>query len=96
MNVGNFSKHVKKSSCFQRDKGIFLTRRVSQVNVYALERVFQQLSKLKIAESLIVHVLSSSYYVTRFVLGYEWKATEQGRLCVSNNFSLYNVSVNHE
>ena len=64
--------------------------------MYAVKKIFQQSSKLKIAKSLIVHVLSSSYYVTRFELEYEWKATEQRRLCVSNNFVLYNVSVNRE
>ena len=52
-------------------------------------------NKLKIAKSLTVHVLSSSYYVTRFELGYEWKATEQRRLSVPNNIVLYNVSVKH-
>ena len=69
MNVGYFSKHEKKSSFFHQDKGNLLTKRVSQINVYALKRVFQQSSKPKIAKSLIVHVLSSSYYVTRFELG---------------------------
>ena len=96
MNVRNFSKHENKSSYSHRDKGNFLTRGVSQINVYAVKRVFQQSSKQKIAKSLIVHVLSSSYYVTRFELGYEWKAMEQRRLCVSNNIVLYNVSVNYE
>ena len=77
MNVRNFPKHENKSSYSHRDKGNRLTRRVSQINVYAVKRVFQQSSKLKIAKSLIVHVLSSSFYVTRFELGHEWKATEQ-------------------
>ena len=96
MNGRNFSKHKKKSSHSRRDKGNLLTRRVSQINVYAVKRFLQQSSKLKIAKRLIVHVLSSSYYVTRFELGYEWKATEQRRLCDSKNILLYNVSVNHE
>ena len=96
MNVRNFSKHENKSSYSHRDEGNLLTRRVSQINVYAVKRVFQQSSKLKIAKCLIVHVLSTSYSVTRFELGYEWKATEQRCLCVSNNIVLYNVSVNHE
>ena len=95
MNVRNVSKHENKSSYSHRDKGNLLTRLVSQINVYAVKRVYQQSSKLKIAKCLIVHVLSSSYYVTRFELGYEWKATEQRRLCVSNNIVLYNVSVSH-
>ena len=95
MNVRNFSKLEKKSSFSHWDKGNLLTRRVSQINVY-VKRVFQQASKLKVAKCLIVHVLSSSCYVTRFELGYEWKATEQKRFCVSNNFVLYNVGVNRE
>ena len=96
MNVRNFSVHENKSCYSHRDKGNRLTRRVSQINVYAVKRVFQQSSKLKIAECLIVHVMSSSYYVTKFELGYEWKATEQRRFCVSHNNLLYKVSVNHE
>ena len=96
MNVRNFSKQENKSSVSHRDKGNLLTRRVSQINVYAVKRVCQQSSKLKIAKCLIVHELCSSYYVTRFKLGYEWKATEQRRLCVSNNIVLYSFKVNHE
>ena len=52
--------------------------------------------RLPNVKCLIFHVLSSSYYVTRFELGYEWKAAEQRRFCVSNNILLYKVSVNHE
>ena len=96
MNVRKFSKHDKNSSYSHRDKGSLLTRRASQINVYAVKRVFQQSSKLKIAKGLIVHVLSSIYYVTSFELGYEWKATEQRSLCVSNKLVLFNVSVIHE
>ena len=96
MNVGNFSKHDNKTSSSHRDKKNLLTRRVSQINVYAVKRVFQQTSKLKVAKSLIVHLFSSSHYVTRFRLGYEWKATEEMRFCVCNNIVLYNVSVYHE
>ena len=95
MNVRNFSEQEKKSSCSHRDKGNLLIRRVSQINVYAVKRVFQQSSKLKIAKCVIVHVLSSSYYVTIFELGYQWKATEKKCFCVSN-IVLYNVSVNRE
>ena len=96
VDVRNVSKHENKSSYSHRDKRNLRTRRVSQIHVYAVIRFFQQPSKLKIAKCLIVHALSSSYYVTRFELGYEWKATEQRRLCVSNSIVLYNVSVNHE
>ena len=69
MNVGNVSKHEKKSSYSHQDKGNLLTRRVSQINVYAVKRVFKQSFKLRIVESLTVHVLSNSYYVTSFELG---------------------------
>ena len=75
MNVRTFSKKENKSSYCRQDKGNLLTRRVSQINVYAVKRVFQQSFKLKIAKSVIVHVLSSSYYVTTFKLGYEMEAT---------------------
>ena len=60
MKVRNFSKHENNSSFSNRHKGNLLTRRVSQINVYAVKRVFQQSSKLKIANCLIFHVLSSS------------------------------------
>ena len=96
MNVRNFSKHDNKSSYSHQDKGKLLTRRVTQINVYAVKKVFQKPSKLKIGKSLIVHVLSSSVYVNRFELGYEWKATEQRSLGLSKNIVLYNVSLNHE
>ena len=96
MSFGNFFEHEKKSSYPRRDKGNLLTKRVSQINVFAVKKVFQQSSKLAIAKSLIVHVMSSRCYVTRIELGYEWKATEQKRVCVSNNIVLYNVSVKHE
>ena len=61
MNVRNFSKHENKSSYSHRDEGNLLIRRVSQINVYAVKRVFQQSSKLKISKSLIAHVLTSSF-----------------------------------
>ena len=96
MNAGNFFKYENKSSYSHRDEGNLLTRRVSQINVYAVKRDFQQSSKLKIAKSLIVTVISSSYYLTRFELGYEVKATEQRRLCVSEIIVFNNVNVNHE
>ena len=40
MNVRNFSKHEKNSSYSHRDKGNLLSRRVSQINVYAVKRIF--------------------------------------------------------
>ena len=96
MNIRNFSKQENKSSYSHRDKGNLLTTPVSQVKVYAVKRVFQQSSKLKIAKCLIVHVLSSSYYVSRFEPGFERKATEQRRICVSINIVLNNVGIVHE
>ena len=96
MNVGKFSKHENKSSYSHRDKGKLLTKRVSQISVYAVKSVFQLPFKLKIAKNLIVLVLSSSYYVTRFEVGYEWKATGQRRVWFSKSTVLYLVTVNHE
>ena len=92
----NFSKHKNKSSYSHREKGNLLNRRVSQIKVYAVKGFFQQSSKLKTAKSLIVHVLSTSYYVTRFELGYEQKGTKERRVRVSNSIVLFNGSVNHE
>ena len=40
MNVRNFSKHENKSSYSHQNKWNLLTRRVSQINVYAVKRVF--------------------------------------------------------
>ena len=96
MTVANFSKHENKLSYSHRRKRNLLTRRVSQIIVYAVKRVFQQPSKLKIANCLIVHSVSSSYYVTRFELGCEWKTREQRPFYVSNSIVVYIVSVNHE
>ena len=61
MNIGDFSKLENKSSFSNKlDKRNILTRRVSQINVYAVKRVFQQSSKLKIAKCLLVQVMSGS------------------------------------
>ena len=49
-------------------KGIFFTTRVSQVNVITMKRIFEQRSELQVADCLIVHVLSSSYNVSRLEL----------------------------
>ena len=40
MNVRNFSKWENKSSYSHQDEKHLLTRRVSQINVYAVKRVF--------------------------------------------------------
>ena len=40
MNVRNFSKHENKSSYSHRDKRNLLTRRVLQINMYAVKRIF--------------------------------------------------------
>ena len=46
-------------------KGIFFTTRVSRVNVNTMKRIFEQRSELQVAKCLKVHVLSSSYNVSR-------------------------------
>ena len=61
MNVGGFSKHQNKASNTDRYKRYFFTARISQIDVYTMKRVFEQGSKLSVAECLIVHVLSSCY-----------------------------------
>ena len=68
MNVGGFSEHENKTSDADRYKGYFFTARVSQVIVNTMKRIFEQRSELQIAKCLIVHVLSSSYDVSRLEL----------------------------
>ena len=46
MNVGHLFKHQNKASDTDRNEGYFFTRCVSQINVYTMKRVFEQMSKL--------------------------------------------------
>ena len=66
MNIGSFSEHQNKTSEIDRYKRYFIATRVSQVIVKIMERFFEQRSELQVAKCLIVHVLSSSYNVSRF------------------------------
>ena len=63
----------------------FFSARVSQVNVNTLKRIFEQLSELQAAKCLIVHVLSSSYNVSRLELRKKRKATQHWSLCIAND-----------
>ena len=96
MNVGGFSEHQNKTSDTNRYKGYFFTARVSQVNVNTMKRIFEQWSKLQVAKCLIVHVLSSSYNVSRLKLRNKRKATHQWSFCVANDIVLNQVGVYHE
>ena len=96
MNVGGFSEHQNKTSNSDRYKRYFFTARVPQVNVITMKRVFQQRSELQVAKVLIVHVLSSSYNVSRLELRNKRKATQQWSLCVSNDIVLNQVGVYHK
>ena len=60
------------------------------------KRIFEQQSDLQVAKCLIVHVLSSSYNVSRFELRNKRKATQQGNLCVTNDIVLNHVCVHLE
>ena len=96
MNVGGLCEHQNKTSDSDRYKGHFFTARVSQVNVNTLKRIFEQRSELQVAKCLIVHVLSSSYKVSRIELRNKRKATQQWSLCVANEIVLNQVCVSHE
>ena len=96
MNVGGFCEHQNKMSHIRRYKRYFSTTRVSQVNVNTMKRIFEQLSELQVANYLIVHVLSSSYKVSRLVLRNKRKATQQWDLCVANDVALNQVGIYHE
>ena len=94
MNVGGFSEHQNKTSDTDRYKRYFFTARVSQVNVNTenLEQRFE----LQVAKCLIVHVLSSSYNVSKLELGNKRKAMQQLSLCVANDIVFNQVGVYHE
>ena len=96
MNVGGFSEHQNKTSDTNRYKGYFFTGRVSQVNVNTMKRFLEQWSELQVAKCLIVHVLSSSYYVSRLKLRNKRKATQQWSFCVANDIVFNQVGVYHE
>ena len=96
MNVGGFSEHQNKTSDCYRYKRCFFTARVSQVNVKTMIRIFDQRSEMQVAKNLIVHVLSSSYNVSRFELRKKRKLTQQRSFCVSNDALLNQVCVYHE
>ena len=72
MIVGGFSEHQNKTRDTDRYKGYFFA---AEVNVNAMKRVLQ--SELQVDKCLIVHVLSSSYNVSRLELRNKSKATQQ-------------------
>ena len=96
MNVGGFSEHQNKTSDTNRYKGYFFTARVFQVNMDTVKRIFEQRSELQFAKCLIVHVLSSSYNVSRLELRNKRKTTQQWSLRVANDIVLNQVYVYHE
>ena len=96
VNVGGFSQHQKKTSDTDMYKRYFFTARVSQVNVNAMKRIYEQRSELQVAQCLKVHVLSSSYNVSRLQLRNKRKATQQWNFCVANDIVLNQVGVYHE
>ena len=96
MNVGGFSEHQNKMSDADRYRRYFLTARVCQFNVNTMQRISEQRSELQVAKCLTVHVLSSSYNVSRLELRNKRKATQQWSLCVANDIVLNQVGVYHE
>ena len=95
MNVGGFSEHQNKTSDTDRYKRYFFTARISQVNVNTMKKIFEQWSELQVAKCLIVHVLSSSYNVSRLKLRNKRKAKQQWSFCVANDIVLNQVGVYH-
>ena len=96
MNVGGFSEHQNKTSDTDRYRRYFFTARVSQVNINTMKRIFEQWSGLQVAKCLIVHVLSSSYNVSRLELRNKRDATQQWNLCVNNDIVFNQIGVYHE
>ena len=75
---------------------MFFPARVSQVNVNTMKRIFEQRSELQVAKCLIVHVLSSSYNVSRIEHGNKRKAMQQWSRCVANVIVINQVGVYNE
>ena len=96
MNVGGFFEHQNKTSDTDSYKGHFFIARVSQVNVKTMQKIFEQRSELQVAKNLIVHVLSSSYNVSKLELRNKKKATQQWSLRVVHDIALNHVRVYHE
>ena len=96
MNVGSFSEHQNKTNDTDRYKRYFFAARVPQVNVNTMKRIFEQRSELQFAKYLIVHVLSSSYNVSRLELRNKRKATQQWNFCVASDIVLNQVGLYHE
>ena len=96
MNIGSFPEQQNKTSDTGRYKWYFFTNRVSQVNVNSMKRNFEQRSELQVAKCLIIHVLSSSYNVSRLELRNKKKATQQWSLSVANDNVLNQLGIYHE
>ena len=96
MNVGGLSKHQNRTSDTDRCKEYFFAARVSQVNVNTMKRFFEQRFEFQVAKNMIVHILSSSYNVSRLELRNKRKAKQQWSFCVANDIVLNQVGVYHE
>ena len=90
-------RNIKTRGVIPTDtNGFFFTARVSQVNVNTMKRIFEERSELQVAKCLIVHVLCSSYNVSRLELRNKKKAPQQRSLCVANDILLNQVGEYHE
>ena len=93
MNVGGIPEHQNNTLDTNRYKRYFSTARVRQVNVNTMKRIFEQRSELQVAKCLLVHVLSSSYSVSRLEFPNKRKSAQQGSLRVANDIVLNQVRV---
>ena len=89
-------RNIKTKPLIPTDTKVCFIARVSQVNVNTRKRIFEHRSELQFAKGLIVHVLSSSYNVSRPEHRNKKKTTQQWNLCVANDFVLNQVGVYHE
>ena len=93
MNVGGFFEQQNKTSDTDRYKKYFFIARVSQVNLTFMKRIFEQRSELQVAKCLVVHVLSSSYNVSRLELRTKRKQRSSVTFAVANDIVLNQVVV---
>ena len=77
-------------------KAFFNTARASQVNVNTRKIIFEQRSELRVAKSLIIHVLSSSFNFSSLEFRNKRKATQQMSPRIANDSKLNQMRVYHE
>ena len=68
MKIRHFSEHENNTGFSHRNKWNFLTRRITQINMYSMKGALQQPTEVLTTERLIIHVLSRGNDITGLYL----------------------------